>query len=236
MLFRRKKKDKDKDVHRSAFPSKMPEHLPVEIKVLTEERIDAPAIWDITLEITNKTEQTESFEAILNVDGKIIETPSNVRVIDKNKIAIKNLVLQPKETVRLTGLTVMSASVPQITIEMTEKKAPELLENIPKCNISVEKTVEPTKDEWFEVRVQITNESQSRIPQFPFIDRVPRTFEVDRETINPRPMTIDILRDGDVLMKWELSLGPKETKTITYRVKARTSAAKISELFMIYER
>ncbi len=236
MLFRKKKKDKGKDVHRPAVSPEKLEHLPVKIRVITEERINAPAIWDITLEITNKTEQTERFESILNVEGKIIEIPSNVRVVGKNKIAIENLVLQPKETIRITGLTITSASVPRITIEMVKKETPEQMEKIPKCKISIEKTIEPTGDEWFEVRIQIANASQSPISQLPFNDRVPSTFEVDRETINPRPKAFDILQNGDVLMKWELSLGPQETKAITYRVKARTPDAKISELYMIYER
>lgn len=95
--------------------------------------------------------------------------------------------------------------------------------------ISMEKTVTPTKGGWLEVLIQLINESKATVPEIPFTDLVPKAFEVDKRSISPQPEMIEDISEG-TLIRWKLELNPEEKKILSYRVKAKTPDADISEL------
>jgi len=224
MFFWRKKKARP-----YGYPD---ETAPITVRIFVEEREDKPAVWDITLEITNNTEQARRWGCVLKVDGEILETPLGVRVIDKNRIAISDIVLQPRQKVKLGGIVMMSPHAPRVSIEPTPQVM--LASEEGRLRISVEKMVKPSEGGLLEVEIRIRNETQTTVSHLPFRDRVPNTFEVDRTSINPQPDSVDELSDGSILIAWTLDLGPNEERTLTYRVRAKTRGAKISELYRIY--
>ena len=205
--------------------------VPINIQILIKEKRGRPAMWDITLEITNNTEQARRWGGVLNVDGEVLETPLGVRIVDKRRVAISNIVLQPREKLRIKGIIVQSPHMPQVLIESTPQIALVSEEGL---KISVEKMVDPSEGGLFEVKIQIANESRITITQLPFRDRIPSTFEVDWGSITPRPDVVDTLPDGSTLVAWTLDLKPNEKQTLIYRVRARTLDAKISELYKLY--
>jgi len=182
MFFWRRKR-KGAGISRSV-PHRYSDKLaPITVRIFVEERKSRPGIWDITLEIINNTEQTKRWSEVLNVDGEILEIPLGVRLIDKSRILISNIVLQPKQKLRLGGIVVLSPHVPRVSVEAMPRVI--LADEGRKLRISVEKMVNPFEGGLFEVKIQIINESQSAVSQLPFKDRISNTFEVDRMSIDP---------------------------------------------------
>ena len=121
------------------------------------------------------------------------------------------------------------------TRSITVEEVPKITGILAKRLISVEKDVEPLEENIFRVQISIINDSQISVPSHVFTDRIPPTFELDERSVKPEPTSIEVLPEGGVLLKWELSLAPGETKTITYEVKARSPEARVRDLRMVYE-
>ena len=90
------------------------------------------------------------------------------------------------------------------------------------------------REGWFLVGILLTNTSDDTIPQFTFKDFVPSTFEVDRESINPRPYSVSVSSAGTTIT-WKLDLAPKERYVLSYHVRAVSPDARISDLLKVYE-
>jgi len=118
---------------------------------------------------------------------------------------------------------------------ITLEETPKITGILAKRLISVEKDVEPVEEDVFRVQISIVNDSKISVPSHIFTDRIPPTFELDERSVKPEPSSIEVLPEGGVLLKWELSLAPGETKTITYEVKARSPEARVRDLRVVYE-
>lgn len=122
MLFRRKKKKKEEDTYPRVPSMKSEEIMSVKMKVSVREVKGAPGVWDVVLKFVNDSDETKNVKATLSVEGEILESPPNIRLIERNKIMIDDMVLQPKQAIEFSGIKIFNTRKPTIYVEIEEEK------------------------------------------------------------------------------------------------------------------
>ncbi|MGQ4891083.1 MAG: hypothetical protein ACP6IP_01205 [Candidatus Njordarchaeia archaeon] len=144
----------------------------------------------------------------LTEPNNVYEFPTEVHMA--TAIGTKPLVLKLAEVPKLETLTALRKVVKSKDVILTE-----------------------TKDEYIVV-ILLKNEGDLPVTNYEFVDKVPLSFELIEEKVDPEPSDVSEVRDG-LILKWVIKEIPaKEEVKVEYMVRGRPGH-KVSDLYKIYE-
>jgi len=120
-----------------------------------------------------------------------------------------------------------------LKVTLTEVPKIETVEALRKVVKSKDILLGEEKD-FYTVIITLRNEGDLPVKSYEFIDKIPLSFELLEEKIDPEPRDISETKDG-LILKWIISEIPAKSEfKITYQVKGRPGH-KASDLYRIYE-